>query len=191
MAINDLERMYSNFKEQAEALSARVYRVANPAGAGRQLSEILKDLKVNKVVAAASGLVQECLKAADTGGIMVYTDNLRQHAEDAVLGLSEMDLAIAETGTLVQDSTSLDQRLVSTLPPVHVALVRTSRLVERFGDAIEFFNERRADFPGYISFISGPSRTADIERVLTIGVHGPGELHVIFVDKSGGEPGER
>lgn len=190
MGSNDLDRVYSNFKEQAEAISAQVYRVSDPAGAGRRLTEIIEDLKPGKIVAAGSEMVRECLKAADPGEAGVYTSDLRQHAEDADIGLSEMNLAIAETGTLAQDSTALGQRLVSTLPPVHVALVRTERLVEHFADAIDIFNKHRDCLPGYISFISGPSRTADIERVLTIGVHGPGQLHVIFVDHAGGEPGE-
>lgn len=176
--------------EQAEAISARVYRVSDPAGAGVQLAAIIKQVGAGKMVAARSELVDKCLDVIDADGIEICTGDLRMHCEDAGLGLSEVDLAIAETGTLVQDSTSINQRLVSTLPPVHVALVRTERLVEYFGDAMDVLNSRRTNLPGYISFISGPSRTADIERVLTIGVHGPEQLHIIFVDEAGDESGD-
>ncbi|WP_243131605.1 LutC/YkgG family protein [Desulfallas thermosapovorans] len=182
--------LYRRFMEQAEAISARVYRVSDPAGAGVQLAAIIKQVGAGKMVAARSELVDKCLDVIDAGGIEICTGDLRMHCEDAGLGLSEVDLAIAETGTLVQDSTSINQRLVSTLPPVHVALVRTERLVEYFGDAMDVLNSRRTNLPGYISFISGPSRTADIERVLTIGVHGPEQLHIIFVDEAGDESGD-
>jgi len=187
MGKKDIDRLYNVFKEQAEAVSARVYRVKDPRDAGRRLTQIFQELNVSNVITAQSDLLRECLGAADTGKVTVYAENLREHSEDAHLGLSEADLAIAETGTLVQDSTALEQRLVSTLPPVHVALVRTGRLVEHFVDALELLNHERAELTGYIAFISGPSRTADIERVLTIGVHGPEQLHIIFVDRPGGE----
>lgn len=187
MGKKDIDRMYNAFKEQAEAISARVYRVKDPHSAGGLLTQLFKRLNISNVITTQSDLVRECLGIADTGGVTVYAENLRQYAENAHLGLSEVDLAIAETGTLVQDSTALEQRLVSTLPPVHVALVHTEQLVEHFVDAVELLSFKRADLPGYIAFISGPSRTADIERVLTIGVHGPEQLHIIFVDQPGGE----
>ena len=190
MTKNKMEQLFIKFKEQAEAISARVYRVNDSSAAGRQLDAILKELKAKTIVAAESGMVADCLKALNTEDVTVHTRDLRQHAADAELGLSEVDLAIAETGTLAQDSTVLNQRLVSTLPPVHVALVSTNRLVDNFVDAVDHFYAKDT-LPGYIAFISGPSRTADIERVLTIGVHGPEQLYIIFVDQAGGEPNER
>jgi L-lactate dehydrogenase complex protein LldG len=186
----DIDGIYANFKEQAELIAARVYRATDPTEAGGLLARIILELQAQKVMAASSRLVDLCLEAAGDCGTTVHRENLRLRAEDADLGITEMDLAIAETGTLVQDSTDPGQRLAATLPAVHVALVRTDRLVPLFGDAIAWLNEKRTRLPGYVSFISGPSRTADIERVLTIGVHGPKQLHVIFVDREGGASGE-
>jgi len=185
---DELDRLYALFKEQAEAISALVYRVTDPSAAGKKLREIINQLAVNKLVAVPSPLVNSCLNNAGAQTAAVHTTNLRNYAPEADLGLSEVDLAVAETGTLVQDSTAPEQRLVSTLPPVHVALVQTGRLVHYLSDAIDLFNTNKdtSSLPGYISFISGPSRTADIERVLTIGVHGPEKLYVIFVDRAGG-----
>ncbi|WP_347488834.1 lactate utilization protein [Desulfoscipio sp. XC116] len=186
----EMDKLYRQFMEQAEAISARVYRVCDPAGAGVRLAAIIKQVGAGKIAAARSELVDKCLDLIAAGGIEVCTGDLRKHCEDAGLGLSEVDLAIAGTGTLAQDSTDINQRLVSTLPPVHAALVRTERLVQHFSDAMDMLNSRRANLPGYISFISGPSRTADIERVLTIGVHGPEQLHIIFVDEAGDGSGD-
>ena len=87
---------------------------------------------------------------------------------------------MAATGTLVVDAAPVEQRLVSTLPPIHVALVGSSRLR---ADLPTVLRQLHPSQTGYISLITGPSRTADIERVLTIGVHGPERLVIVFVDE--------
>ena len=90
---------------------------------------------------------------------------------------------MADTGTLVQDATAADKRLVSTLPFIHVALIATSGLR---ADMPAWLADVQPDAIGYLAMITGPSRTADIERVLTIGVHGPQRLIIVFVDQLGG-----
>jgi L-lactate dehydrogenase complex protein LldG len=80
----------------------------------------------------------------------------------------------------VQDATAVEKRLVSTLPPIHVAVLGTERILEDLGAVLQ---RLRPDQLNYISFITGPSRTADIERVLTIGVHGPARLIIVAVDE--------
>ena len=78
---------------------------------------------------------------------------------------------------------AVEKRLVSTLPNIHIAIVETGRLVP---DMPAVFANIRPEQTNYISFITGPSRTADIERVLTIGVHGPEKLIIVFVDDAAG-----
>jgi L-lactate dehydrogenase complex protein LldG len=98
------------------------------------------------------------------------------------VGVSTAQAAIAETGTLVLDSASERHRLVSLVPPVHIAVVNASAIVETLSDALTLLQKGKEISPA-ITFITGPSRTADIELTLTIGVHGPQELYVI-VDSS-------
>jgi L-lactate dehydrogenase complex protein LldG len=111
---------------------------------------------------------------------------LRQLVADAELGLTGADLAIAETGTLVVRSGAGRPRSTSLLPAVHVAVFDRTALVESLGQAGVFLEAwHRAEAPGtgaVVSFITGPSRTADIELTLTRGVHGPKEVHAIFVE---------
>ena len=90
-----------------------------------------------------------------------------------------MDWALANTGTLVQSADEVDKRLVSTLPLLHIALVSTAALLPDLAAVLARVDPRKS---AYLSFITGPSRTADIERVLTIGVHGPERLIVVLVD---------
>ena len=94
----------------------------------------------------------------------------------------EADYAIAETGTAVIDSTEEKLRLASCLAEKLTVLIEASRIKETFEDIIDFMDERSKEESAYIAFITGASRTADIERVLTIGVHGPREMQVIIVE---------
>lgn len=185
----DYEQLYRLFKTKAEAAAAQVYRVKNLAEAGELIAKITIETEANKIAAAPSPMVNRCLASAKLP-VPVYTENLRTHAQEAHIGLSELDLAIADIGTLEQDSTDINKRLVSMLPNVHIALVKTTSLVTDLKEAFARLDQQKDHFPGYVSFITGPSRTADIERVLTIGVHGPYELRVIFIDQPRGETGE-
>jgi L-lactate dehydrogenase complex protein LldG len=112
---------------------------------------------------------------------------LRDVIAHADVGVTGVDLAIAETGTLVLRSAAGRPRSTSLLPPCHVALFERAALVEtlaQVGIALEAWHDGpAADSEGaVINFITGPSRTADIELTLTRGVHGPKEVHAIFVD---------
>jgi L-lactate dehydrogenase complex protein LldG len=105
-------------------------------------------------------------------------DVTRVAAEQAMIGVTEMDWGVAQTGTLLSDSTPADRRLASTLPPIHIAVLPVSRIVADIGTAFTQLDVCRCAF---VSAITGPSRTADIERVLTIGVHGPRRLVILLV----------
>ena len=95
------------------------------------------------------------------------------------VGITGGQLGIAETGTLVLDSSVERNRLVSLVPPVHIAVLDASRIYPTLGDALSFLQSGDEVSPA-ITFITGPSRTADIELTLAIGVHGPQELYVII-----------
>ena len=93
-----------------------------------------------------------------------------------------MEWAIADTGTLVTDAAPVERRLVSSLPVIHIAVVPTSAIEADMPAVLARIHPSQS---GYISMITGPSRTADIERVLTIGIHGPSRLVIVFVDELG------
>ena len=176
---------FEAFKTRAEAVSAEVHRFAGKEEALAFVLAFLKEAGVSD--APQCGAVWSAGSFLDWAG----TDKLRaevpglsfevsrEGSAAARVGLSQMDWAIAGTGTLVQDATAVETRLVSTLPPIHVAIIGGDRILEDMGSVLE---RLRPDQLNYISFISGPSRTADIERVLTIGVHGPGRLVIVVID---------
>lgn len=95
------------------------------------------------------------------------------------VGITSAQAAIAETGTLVLDSAHERHRLVSLVPPVHIAIVDASTIYATLGETLAMLQNGKELSPA-VTFITGPSRTADIELTLTIGVHGPQELYVII-----------
>lgn len=182
MVIN-IEENIKLFIEKAEAVSAEVYRVAGIIEAKEKFLEIVKTLSPRQIVAVNGELVKkiDLPAAAERVGAKFFTKQLRFYAPDADLGVSEMELGIAETGSVAQDATDTGKRLVSTLPPVHLAFLRAKTIVPTLRDAIAKAGEKGGPAP-YWAVITGPSRTADIERVLTIGVHGPSRLIIILLD---------
>ena len=94
-------------------------------------------------------------------------------------GISECDALIAQTGSVLVTSRSAGGRALSVLPPHHVVLARREQLVADLPAAFELIKQKYADnYPSMISFITGPSRTGDIERILVLGAHGPKKLTI-------------
>lgn len=183
--------MFGTFKARAEAVSGEVHRVATKADA---VSFIVDRLKKEGVADAPGSYAvwADCpfLKDVDRKDLTAKVPGLkldvrREVAAEAKVGVSQVDWAIANTGTVAQNSTAIEQRLVSTLPDVHIVLVGSDRIVPDLSSFLAKLSPRDAN-AGYIALITGPSRTADIERVLTIGAHGPEKLVVVFVDELGG-----
>ena len=185
--------LFNTFKVAAEAVGAVVHKAANPLEAAGIVSRIMEDLSVTRVVSVATPLEQE-LKLAEvlaSKNVQLNYDNMAENSFLADAGVAEVDLAVAEIGSLCQkDCSNINLRLASTLPTTHIALVRTSGLVKDLPACMnKIYEEFGAQLPGYMAFITGPSRTADIERVLTIGVHGPKSLYIVFVDSDSAEGG--
>jgi L-lactate dehydrogenase complex protein LldG len=181
--------IFDTFKLRAEAVSAEVHRFPQKSEA---LDFIVQYLQSAGVADSPQfyAVWADCpfLNAVDKQRISDQVPGLafevtREKAAASKVGISQLDWAMANTGSLVQDAAPVDRRLVSTLPNIHIAVIQTDRLLL---DLPSVLAKIRPDQTNYISFITGPSRTADIERVLTIGVHGPEKLIIVFVDEIAG-----
>ena len=99
------------------------------------------------------------------------------------VGITSAQIAIAETGTLGLESEREQHRLSSLVPPVHIAIIEARNIVQTLDEALhQVQGEGPRAMSRAVTFITGPSRTADIELTLAIGVHGPKELYVIVVE---------
>ncbi len=134
-----------------------------------------------------SKITGEELPADDIGRLVETARKLlREKYFKADVGMSGANVVAAETGTLFLIENEGNIRLATGLPPVHIALIGMEKLVPTLGDAYKVTEVtwRYANYtvPSYVSLISGPSKTGDIEKVTTYGAHGPKEFHVIFMD---------
>jgi iron-sulfur cluster protein len=119
--------------------------------------------------------------------VRLAREELRRAFIEADIGFSGANLAIAESGTLAIVSNEGNARLVTTLPPVHIALISAEKFVETMEQAVILLKALITSSAGlkmtsYVSFITGPSKTTDIEKELVVGVHGPREVHIIILD---------
>ncbi len=181
--------MYEQFKSKAEAVSAEVFRFETRYGALDSICSFL----IAEGVADSPGcyaLWAACpfLEGVDRKQLREIAglkfDINRKLATGAKIGISQLDWAMADTGTLAGDSSAIDGRLVSTMTEIHIVLVPTSGILPDMPTLLE---RLQPDSSAYIAMITGPSRTADIERVLTIGVHGPSRLIIVFCDDLEGQ----
>ena len=144
----------------------------------RSVEEVFNDVPLDDALAALGASVQVMARDEESAGLF--------NPADADLGVTGVDYAIAETGTAVVLPRRGVSRLTSLLPPVHMALVKPSQTLESLDDL--YLLRRLAylhdgvDAGSYMNFITGPSRTADIEQTLVIGAHGPRETHMVILD---------
>jgi len=118
--------------------------------------------------------------------VAVVSRFLREKFVRADVGVSGANVVAANTGSLIIIENEGNARLSTGLPRVHVAIVGVEKVVPTFQEAMKVaevtWRYATGPSPSYINIISGPSKTADIEKTITYGVHGPRELHVIFLD---------
>jgi L-lactate dehydrogenase complex protein LldG len=174
-------------KEKAEAVQAVVVKVKTMKEAFQYTVDLTRQQGGTSMVAVGLetqdlNLLGEACKTAD---LTFLKPPLRLHANEIHTALTPVDWGIADTGTLVLNSSSEDVRIATMLSETHVALLPVLKIKP---DVTALDNEisaiLKADGPAYYAFITGASRTADIERILAIGVHGPQELHILIMEEN-------
>lgn len=175
----------------------QVCRAASGADALAYVVKLAREKVARSVARSAHGVFQRlALDAAlaEAGaqvmvaatGQTVGREQLRQVMANADIGVTGVDYAIAETGSVVLVPRQGVSRLVSLLPPVHMAIVAPQQVYESLDDVFALrrlaFLQGNGDMGSYLSFISGPSRTADIEQTIVVGVHGPVEVHLVLLE---------
>ena len=182
---NSEAHLFPEFEMRAKAVSGEVFRVPTAAEAREALMRLVDAVQAKKAVVVESPLQKAAgiTDALRSRGLAVYTEaaEIAAHADTADIGISGVEFGIAETGSVFQDGYDIATRLVTILPPLHVVFLYSARIVPGITEAFDIIS--RSFDRGYIGFITGPSRTADIERVLTIGVHGPSRFAIIAVDE--------
>ncbi|MBT8329029.1 MAG: lactate utilization protein [Desulfofustis sp.] len=191
---------YEKFMERAEIAAAKVSTIQAFEEAVKYAIDLCLERPLNryaisdeqvttegerKVIAAPalSPSEYELLKEESAAHSIDCLDSgMRNHLNGVDVGLSYGDLGLAETGTLVLNCPNEELRLATMVCEYHVCVLPKSKIYNDGYEAEEQLRKFMLDAPNYTAFITGPSRTADIERVLSIGVHGPLELHILILE---------
>lgn len=171
-----LVEICGQFKTSLEAVDGHCVIVHGDDGIAAALTQIIRP---QRIAISDNPEVERLLQLTD---LEIEELGIVPNAHDIFrfdVGISTVQAAIAETGTLVLDSTRERHRLVSLVPPVHIAIVRASQIYRTLSEVLSLIRKDKEISPA-VTFITGPSRTADIELTLAIGVHGPQELYVII-----------
>ncbi|MBL8145733.1 MAG: lactate utilization protein [Anaerolineae bacterium] len=189
----DADALLERFCRELTGLKGETVSVRGDAAARKKIVELLNEHEAAAVLAwdfrhiPVKGLD----KALETAGIeAVHLDTRDEFRAESLalagqvkVGLTGADAAIATTGTLVVTTAPGKGRLPAVLPPVHLAIVTLDQIVARLEDWVALQRANHLETirqAGNVCFISGPSRTGDIEMQLVIGVHGPGRVQVVI-----------
>lgn len=165
------------FTERARKLSSDVLGPVVPAQAGREVASYLQARQL-----PTQAVCWPALAALDWQGAGIVAEPRAGRVDDLV-GITGAFCAIAETGTLMLLSGPDTPASVSLLPETHVALLPIARIVARMEDAWALLKREHGALPRAVNFVSGPSRTADIEQTVTLGAHGPYRVLIILTSE--------
>lgn len=184
--------MIDDFIKAVIAQTGEVHQAKDDDAAGNILMQVAKAKQIKKFIASTDDVMNrmnldntkvnnglEIRTAADFDDRKAFKSYV---FEDADAGLTGVDYGIAESGTLCLVHNSSQPRLVSLAPPYHIAFLPVSRIVPVYEKAIERIYTGNGPFPSQISFITGPSMTADIKAQSFKGMHGPKHLIVILIE---------
>jgi L-lactate dehydrogenase complex protein LldG len=174
-AMVPLDDLITRFEVSATAAGSVVHRLRSLA----EVAELARSLADGTPILVTSEVAADTRLVAELGDVMT-TDDAAQ-AADRPVGVERGVLAVAETGSVLVREPDRRSRLASMLARTLVQVVATDTLVDSLDEAGAWLAAHAAE--GYAALITGPSRTADIERVLTVGVQGPAVLHVVLVDE--------
>ena len=190
-------QILDRFTDMAGKGGWNVHRVSGAEAAIGQVDSIIGELDATRIVRSGQPVFDAVPVDTALGwrgievlpivrGDFASREQLREEMRHADVGLTGTDYALAETGSLVILPRQGLSRLVSLVPPVHVALVRPEEVLESLHDLFLLrrleYKQRGGEMGSYLNFITGPSRTADIEMTIVQGVHGPRAVHMILVE---------
>jgi L-lactate dehydrogenase complex protein LldG len=199
------------FTEKAQAVSAQIHVVADMQAAFAYAVELCERRREEKAGAQTNSVAPKSGSATDSNinrrttiaapaltkgdyallqslcegrNIRIIREDLRNNLQGVDVGCTYADFGIADTGTLVINSTNEDLRLATMISDIHLAILPLSHIRQDTTALAEDLQTAMANPANFTAFITGPSRTADIERVLAIGVHGPLELHILILESA-------
>ncbi|HKQ32329.1 MAG TPA: lactate utilization protein, partial [Thermodesulfobacteriota bacterium] len=184
-SINNNGNLLEELVKELHNVNTEVYKAGDENEIRECVTEIVRRKGIESFAAWESDYLSSLglIGLLESEGLTHITSSDKNEIARAGMGITEVDYAIADTGTLVLLTDESKPRGVSLLPPVHLAIVKEADIVSNINELFIILKQKLdagENVPSCMTFITGPSRTADIELNLTLGVHGPKELHVII-----------
>lgn len=182
-----IEDSPSRFLEELEALGGHGLLAESLEEAREYILDLAREREAGMLIRwdveelEQLGVDEPLQKAGVEVAVWRDLEDSRQVAARADVGLSTAEWAVAETGSLILRNGRGMGRTVTLLPPTYVAVIPAEKVLPTIGDVLEKYEGR---LPNNLCFHTGPSRSGDIEMLLTIGVHGPGDVHVVIIRES-------
>ena len=174
------EEQVAAFQKASADLKTDFHLLDSEAAALTKLKEIATAEGWKKIATHRHELTTPAMTALGLPSLQTDDGYDVQAMEQSDAGISACDALVAQTGSVLVTSRSAGGRALSVLPPHHVVLARRGQLVRDLTAALQLVKQRYApEYPSFIGFITGPSRTGDIERILVLGAHGPKKLTVL------------
>jgi L-lactate dehydrogenase complex protein LldG len=178
----DWEGQVRLFSELSANLRTEFLRCTGESSARTQMVALAEREKWESVAFAGNQQIESLLADIGLPKANVNAGIATLELEKISVGVTGCDALIAQTGGVLLSARSGGGRALSVLPPHHVVIATNSQLVPDLPAAFELLERKyKPDFPSFITFITGPSRTGDIERILVLGAHGPRKLTVMLV----------
>jgi L-lactate dehydrogenase complex protein LldG len=170
------------FLKSLEAVSGHCEIARDENEAAEFARRIIESRQARSIAISDSPLVQRVMARVKTDATTLRNPSKRD-LFDCDIGITGAEWGVAETGTLTLGSDRENNRLASLVPPAHIAIIEARCIRQTLAEALEEINkEGRDGLSRVVTFITGPSRTSDIELTLAIGVHGPAEVYVIIIE---------
>ncbi len=178
----NFEENLALFRKNADELKADFHTVSSVEEIIRNIIKIKVAENWRSVATHPDELTESICSRLDLPIIKTQTGYDIHQLEKCDASITTCDCLVAQTGSVVVTSKSTQGRAISVLPPHHVVIAKKEQLVPSLPDAIQLIkNKYHGAFPSMISFITGPSRTGDIERILVLGAHGPKKLTIFLI----------
>lgn len=178
----DFDGRAALFARNAAELKAEFFLLKTEAELPAQLQRLAQENAWKQVATHRGALTDLALRGTSLAVVTVDGGYRVEEMEAADAGLTECESLVAQTGSVLVSSRASGGRALSVLPPHHVVVARASQMVGDLTQAFAVLREKYGtDYPSMLSFVTGPSRTGDIERILVLGAHGPKRLTIFCV----------
>jgi L-lactate dehydrogenase complex protein LldG len=173
---SSVQELEVEFAEQFNALQGRFIYCVNRQELAFQFNSLIKKQNWKKIFCAEKKLLELV-------GSQLEDNLLTNDLADCDISITSCECLVARTGSIVMSAANSMGRTASVYAPIHICIAFSNQLVYDVKDALQLIKEKYKDkLPSLITFATGPSRTADIEKTLVVGVHGPKEVYCFLVD---------